>query len=212
MVVGTFGESAWRDLAYSRAIPSVPEGVPVVHRHANTLAQARNEGLALVDTEFVLFLDADDALADGYCEAMSQAPADVRVPMLRFIQGRRERLWQPRVFAHDHDCVSECITSGAGNWCPAGTVARTELVREVGGWREYPVFEDFDLWMRVLLTGATIELVRDAIYQAWARPDSRNRAPAQEFKNRIHNEIVTTNLAEWGQRVRREGPLGHLVA
>lgn len=194
--VGTFGGSEWIALA-ERAIASAKaEGVPVIHRHGETLAQARNEALALVTSDHVLFLDADDELSPGYAEAMARGTADVRVPMLRFIRGNRPRLWQPRVANHQHDCVAECITSGEGNWVPAGTVWRTEQVHEVGAWREFEVYEDFDLAMRVLLAGASIELIRDAYYVAHVRPDSRNRAPSIEFRNRIHHEIVAANLPE----------------
>lgn len=194
--VGTFGGSEWIALAERAVASAKAEGVPVIHRHGETLAQARNEALALVQTDHVLFLDADDELSPGYVEAVARGTADVRVPMLRFIRGNRPRLWQPRVANHQHDCVAGCITSGEGNWVPAGTVWRTEQVRGAGGWREFEVYEDFDLAMRVLLGGASIELIRDAYYVARVRPDSRNRAPSIEFRNRIHHEIVAANLPD----------------
>lgn len=196
VALGTYGDSSWIDLAQRAIASAQAEDVPVIHRHGQTLAQARNEALALAQTDHVCFLDADDELTEGYVAAMGRATADVRVPMLRFIRGRRASLWQPRVHAHNHDCVAECITSGQGNWVPAGTVWRTEQVRAVGGWGDWPIYEDFDLAMRVLLAGASIELVPDAIYQAHVRPDSRNRAPAQEFRTRIHHEIVAANLPQ----------------
>lgn len=190
--VGTFGKPTWRRLARERAIPSAQ--APVIHCHADTLSEARNAALEQVETEWVCFLDADDELTPGYFQAMEKGTADVRAPMLRFMP--RNKLWQPRVFNHHHDCLAECITSGEGNWIPAGTVWRTDLVKEVGGWKGWPIYEDFDLAMRVLLKGATAELIPDAVYQAWVRPDSRNRAPAQQFKNRIHREIVASNLPD----------------
>lgn len=193
VVVSTFGDLAWRELAESRAVPSALDQAPVIRVHGETLHGARNDGLAKVETDAVLFLDADDALDEGFVEAMSHGTADLRCPMLHFVKGGHERPWQPRVHGHEHDCVAECIASGAGNWMPAGTVMRTELVREVGGWREWAVYEDFDLAMRLLLASASIELVREARYRAWVNPQSRNRAPSMTVKNATHRAIVEAN-------------------
>lgn len=195
VAVATYGGSEWYDLAHSRAIPSAQDQARVVYAHADTLHDARNAALASVRTGWVIHLDADDELSPGYIDAMSRGTADVRGPMAQFVQdGRRRRMWQPRVHNHDHDCVAECITSGAGNWLLIGAAVRTELVRRVGGWRDWPCYEDFDLWMRVLLTGASVELVREAIYIAHVNPNSRNRGPAIAHKNRVHHDIVESVL------------------
>src|SRR5436190_22016125 len=86
VVIGTFGSEAWCELARVRAIPSAEaQGVEVVHIHGATLAAARNAGLELVESEWVVHLDADDELAPGYVEAMLAGSADVRSPMLRQI-------------------------------------------------------------------------------------------------------------------------------
>jgi hypothetical protein len=47
-----------------------------------------------------------------------------------------------------------------GNWLVIGCVARTDLLREVGGFRDFPVYEDWDLWLRCWLAGATFERSR----------------------------------------------------
>lgn len=194
VVVGTFGDPAWRDLAYSRAIPSVPENVPVIHRHGSTLAQARNEGLALVTTEWVIFLDADDELEPGYIEAMERGTADVRGPLARYIRGAQQKLWQPRVAGHQHDCTAECLPDG--NWLLVGATVRTELLRRAGGWRDYPWSEDWSTWIRCWKAGATFELIRDAIYRAHVRLDSRNRGATQEARLAAHQEIHRAEFPE----------------
>jgi glycosyltransferase involved in cell wall biosynthesis len=193
--VGTFGSAEWVALAHERAIPSAEaQGVPVIHRHAATLAEARNAALHFVKTEWVVFLDADDELDEGYLNALSQGTADVRGPIAHYLRGSRERAWQPRVFGHTHDCTAECITSGEGNWLLIVASVRTALAREAGGWKVLPVYEDFDFWMRVLLLGASAELIPDAIYRAHARADSRNRGTPVEERNRTHHAIVAANL------------------
>jgi glycosyltransferase involved in cell wall biosynthesis len=196
VVVASFGNQEWMDLASTRAVPSAAaEGVPVVYVHGFSLHGARNEGLEPVRTEYVIFLDADDELEPGYVEAMAAGSCDLRAPAVRYVRnGRGQAPYVPRVASHHHDCTAECVTSGAGNWMVVGTCARTELVREAGGWREWDCYEDFDLWMRVLLLGATVEAIPSAIYRAHWRVDSRNRAPAMVDKNRVHHAIVAANL------------------
>lgn len=197
VVVATFGDQCWVDLAEKRAVPSAEAlGVPVVHVHAATLHDARNLGLARVGTEWVCHLDADDELEPGYVDAMSRGSADVRAPSVHYVyaQGVPTRPYVPKVAGHSHDCTADCLPEG--NWLVVGSVARTELLRDVGGWRDWPCYEDWDLWLRCYLAGVSIEPVPDAVYRAHARADSRNRGPSQAFKNRVHQQIHAANFPE----------------
>lgn len=197
IVVATYGDREWIDLACSRAIPSaIAQGCPVIYVHGLTLHDARNAGLAQVETDHTVFLDGDDELEDGYLQAMESGTADLRAPAVRYTTGGRSRApFVPRVAGHTHDCTADCVTSGAGNWLVVGTCAPTTLLRDVGGWREWDCYEDFDLWMRALLHGATVEAIPTAIYRAHVRRDSRNRVRAITDKNRVHHAIVAANLA-----------------
>lgn len=192
VVVATYGDQHWIELA-QRAAASAQHQAHVIQVHGADLASARNGGLTEVRSEWVVFLDADDELEDGYIDALSTGTADLRAPAVRYVRGSRAHApYVPRVVGHKHDCSAECLPEG--NWCVVGTAMRTELVRAVGGWRDFPVYEDWDLILRLHLAGATIEAIPHAIYRAHVRPDSRNRAPDMEFKNRIHREIVAANL------------------
>lgn len=193
VVVGTFGDSEWEDLARSRAIPSVSG--PVIHCHGDTLAKARNQGLEQVETEHVVFLDADDELSSGYMEAMAAGRADLRAPSVQYIRGRNTRPPHlPRVAGHRHQCSGDCLPDG--NWMVIGTCANADLIREVGGFREFEWSEDWDLWLRCYLAGATIEAIPDAVYRAHVRSDSRNRAPSRDFRNEVHWQIHRANFPE----------------
>lgn len=193
VAVATFGHDRWRQLAAARAIPSaVALDLPVVHAHAATLHEARNAALAHVATEWVVHLDADDELEPGYLAAMAAGTADVRVPSVRYVHdghSRAEAL--PRVAGHTHDCVASCLAYG--NWLVIGTAARTELLRKVGGWRDWPVYEDWDLWIRCWQAGSTIEAMPEAVYRAHVRPDSRNRGANRATKLEAHREIARAN-------------------
>ena len=184
------------DLAAQRAVPSAKRlGVRVLHSHAETLHDARNAGLADVDTEWVCHVDADDELEAGYFDVMGQANADLRAPSVRYI--RRGRSFSapqmPKVSGHVHDCEAACLRDG--NWLLIGTVVRTDLLRRAGGWWDYPWSEDWSVWLRCFLLGATVEAVPQAVYRAHVRPGSRNRAPDRAFKVATHHRIVADATA-----------------
>lgn len=194
VVVGTFGDESWRDLAQERAVPSARAlGVPTIHVHADTLHEARNTGLGMVGTEWVCHLDADDQLESGYFMAMRDATADVRAPSVRYVEPihPHPQPRMPRVAGHTHACEGACLT--AGNWLVIGSVARTELLHDVGGWRDFDWSEDWDMWLRCWLAGATFEAVPAAVYRAHVRPDSRNRAPDRAAKIAAHHAIAAAN-------------------
>lgn len=192
--IATFGDETWAGLAHERAIPSAAAlGVPVVHVHAATLHDARNAAVARVETEFVVHLDADDELDPGYLQAMATGTADLRAPAVSYIRGGRARgAYVPRVAGHEHDCSADCLRDG--NWLVVGTMVRAAMVRAVGGWRDFAVYEDWDLWLRCWLAGASVEAIPAAVYRAHVRRDSRNRAPAHALKEATHRAIVRANL------------------
>lgn len=194
IAVATFGRSSWIDLARERAIPSAERfGVPVVHVHATSLHEARNLAVDQVETEWVIHLDADDELDDGYIDAMASGSADLRAPAVRYMQGRiPDPLRIPKVAGHQHDCTADCLPQG--NWLVIGTAVRTDLVRQVGGWRDFEWSEDWDLWLRCWRAGATVEAVPGAIYRAHVRQDSRNRGASREVRNACHRAIYEANF------------------
>lgn len=193
VVVGTYGDHKWQELAKERAVPSAcAEDVPVIGVHDDTLHDARNTGLRMVDTRFVCFLDADDELEPGFFDHIDQAGSDLRVPSVRYVENdpyAAPRM--PRVSNHTHHCAAECLIEG--NWLVIGTVAPTDLLRKVGGFRDFPMYEDWDLWVRCWRAGATIGAVPAAVYRAHVRRDSRNRQPKRIDRLAAHRAIAEAN-------------------
>lgn len=197
VVVATHGDQSWISLG-DQAAASVPEGIPVVrvHEPAGTVATARNNGLKQVHTEFVCFLDGDDELHPDYFTHMSAATADVRAPAVTYARGnhtttpRVPKVWHcERRNLHDGPCTGRCLRQG--NWLVIGAVTRTNLIRNVGGFQEWPVYEDWDLWLRLHLNGATFEAIPQAIYIAHqGRTDHRNQSLPGRERDRIHRDII----------------------
>ena len=194
VIVGTFGDSSWEHLARSRAIPSIDGQAPYIHCHRDTLAEARNAALEMVATEYVIHLDADDQLTSGYVDAMLTGTADVRAGSMEQVRGRRIRHFMPKVWGHEHDCEPDCLR--VGNYIHIGALARTSLLRGVGGWREFGWSEDWDLWLRCRRAGASIESIPEAIYRAHYSATSRNHAPSAAEKAHWHKEIYEANFPD----------------
>lgn len=197
IVIATFGSFKWQLQAQERAIPNAWSfGVPYYYVHGNKLHEARNEGLSKVETEYVCFLDADDTLAPDYFEQMSKVDGDLRPPSVHHVYERMT--FMPQVVGqrgvHQHVCKGDCLTDG--NWMVVGTVARTELVKKVGGWKEWDNWEDWELWLRCYLAGATVTPVPKAVYNAHSTAQGRNKAKTHEENMRIYHAIRRANGLE----------------
>lgn len=193
VIVATFGGPEWLDFA-DRAAASAEPQAPVIRVHAGSLQEARNQGLARARTEWVIHLDGDDELEPGYIDAMAarEHEGDLLAPMVRYVRGERPRAAGfPRVAGHEHDCTADCLP--AGNWLVIGTAVRAGLAREAGGWRDWPVYEDWCMWQRCWMLGGRVARVPDAVYRAHVRPGSRNRGMPIHERNQWHHRIVEAN-------------------
>jgi len=179
--IGTFGHDDWRKLALDRAAMSSER--KVMHVHDENLMVARNRAAEKAQSEWLCFLDADDELAPGYFDAMEQGTADLRGPAVQYVVNgnpRAVKVWPERDLR-------------SGNHLVIGTLIRKAMFDQVGGFRDYPLYEDWDLWLRCHLAGASSEVIRDAIYIAHVRKDSRNRAPDRATRLHWHKQIAKDN-------------------
>lgn len=194
VIIGTFGDPAWEELAWSRAFPSVPADHETIVVHAETLAEARNRGAVQSMNPWLCFLDADDELTQGYLDAMSAAirlaadedPLQVEMgdrlftPAIEYVGagGRPESpMFHPQVPIED------------GNWLVIGTVVNRRLFTHVGGFEEWPMYEDWALYARMQKAGATVVKVPDAIYRAHRNPRGRNHEGGTTRARATHDLI-----------------------
>jgi hypothetical protein len=178
IIVATFG-AGWAGMGFERAIPSAMEqGCQVVIEHGPSLADARNHAGWSATGEWLVFLDADDWLDDGYAASILDGVADLRVsPLIEHVDNttRRIRLSRRHI---------ETL-----NPCHVGTAIRREMFCDLGGFPVFPAWEDWALFLRAYRLGATIEhLPADRpAYNALARQGSMNR---REFdREALHAEI-----------------------
>jgi glycosyltransferase involved in cell wall biosynthesis len=123
-------------------------------RHRLGAAAARNRALEDVDTEWVAFLDDDDEFKPNHLKACARlaalSGADLVYP------------W----FDTDDDPIGmfgvpfSATFLRQRNYIPVTVLARTDLVRRVGGFQDHPDIngdpcEDWGLWLALLDAGAT---------------------------------------------------------
>lgn len=188
MIVATFGASKWAQLARSVAVPSAEAARPaeLIVEHGETLHQARNAAAARVSAEWLCFLDADDELEPGYLSAMSEASADLRAPALRLVVAGEPDL-------DPLDLSGREILHGL-NPCAIGTLIRRTMFDDVGGFWPERAWEDWSLFRRAVLAGATLEHVPAAVYRSNISPDGRNSTV--DRPQQLRREIVSSH-ARW---------------
>lgn len=183
VIVATYGDERWADLAHERAAPSAErQGCEVVLHHGPSLHEARNMGASLATGDRLIFLDADDELEPGCVDALlhNAQPDELRAPAVRYV-GAGAPLDNPPVAFDDRDIRRL-------NPCVIGTAVDRDLFCDVGGFHDWPVYEDWELWLRCVKAGAEIVHVPDAVYRAHVNPDGRN-APARAVAERTYRKI-----------------------
>lgn len=161
VIVATYGTDEWAVLGESTA-----EAHGAIHVHGPTLATARNQAAERAATDWLVYLDADDSLADGYLDAMALAYGDLRAPVLE-LHYPDDRVVRPDLTGRDIERTNPCCI---------GTAIRRTLLLDCGGFWEEPAWEDYSLFRRAWLLGATITHVPGAVYRATVRPGSRNNS------------------------------------
>lgn len=195
VVVATFGDPSWAELAAERAIPSAEASAPaeLVVVHGATLAEARNAGAARSISEWLCFLDADDEIEAGYLEAMAAASGDLRAPSVRYVTAGEIEPDPISLAGRNISTVNPCVI---------GTLLRRELFDAAGGFWTEPAWEDWSLFRRCWLLGAKLEHVTAAVYRVNVNPAGRNSSlPTQAERNRLHRKILLSH-AEWKRKQR----------
>jgi hypothetical protein len=124
---------------------------------------ARNCGLDRCTSEWVAFLDDDDAWLPWHLRGILSAIASARDPSAVVLayapcvvtDGRRNA--RNLIPLPDADTLSRVLLGGNRLPTPSCVVVRTAAVREVGGFdRELSVSADWDLWVRVTKLGDSV--------------------------------------------------------
>jgi glycosyltransferase involved in cell wall biosynthesis len=161
-------------------------------------ARARNEGLQLVVTEMVSFVDSDDLIVPGglalLAQALQMAPA---APFAygRALAMRREAAgWAPQgvIAPTERERHAGLGALYARNWIPSsGVLIRTDSMRAVGGYDTTMTFsEDHDLWLRLSGEGPPAAVDEVVVIYRMHAENRTNKASAK-----VSNAMITGRMS-----------------
>jgi len=193
VVVGTFGSKEWSDRGRATEQTLKDQTAPCrsVHSHCNmdSLMEARNGGARyLIDTfdvEWLCFLDADDLLDPLYVEKMQEKIKSLDNGDF-LIQPSSALVVEGVQVEEAHLIPRQEILSQ--NWMVIGTLVKASTFTKVGGFADWPIYEDWDLWIRCHRAGAGFATQPEAVYLITRSENSRN-SQDRDIQVKYFNEI-----------------------
>jgi glycosyltransferase involved in cell wall biosynthesis len=176
-------------------LPELPAGVEQIRQQNQGVARARNTGLALVETPYVLVLDADDRLAPGALARLRE-PLEAD-PDLGFAYGRMRFFgdWEGELAFPPYDPYELLYRHTIG----LSALARREVFVETGGFDpSFQQLEDWELWVHALARGwrgrqvdeVTVEYRRHEASKHWR--DRRSYRQAFRRLRAKHLELYSS--------------------
>jgi hypothetical protein len=169
VIIPVYGDlEKWTPLsirAFQSANNQTVKADRVIISTGTNITECRNIGL-YEQSEFLIFLDADDILQPTYIEEMLKGNGDIRVPSVhRYYENglidTDQKWYQPKPLM-------------TGNYIVVSAMVRTSLFKQLNGFNDYESLEDWDLWLRAEELGAKFEKCPNAILNVSKRPQSRN--------------------------------------
>ena len=171
----------------------------VVQVEHGGVARARNHGVSLTRSDYIVLLDADDVLDERYLERLA-APLD-HDPSLGFVS-----------------CPTQAFEGADYRWTPPSTDAVGTLTRgsvhvssmfrralwtAVGGFDvDLPAYEDLDFWLTAIERGFRGQIVDDTVLFYRVRADSRYR---NAISPAVYREAMTRILGRHADLLRGRG-------
>ena len=166
--VGRNGNREWLQQAV-RSLGPIPH---IIVENDGEVGEARNAGMREATTEYVMLMDADDVAHRNMVDELYRAiwDVDVTYPQMLLMS---EDLSEPVGL---HEALPFCpMRLEQGNFVPGCALVRREKALEVGGFRNLPLLEDWDLWLRMSRAGARFKPVPDARLYYRQVEGSRNK-------------------------------------
>lgn len=180
VVICTYGDPVFWIPKSQRALSSVvtqsrpPDQIILYHLNNGTLAEVRNHAVSKVLTDYVIMLDGDDELEQDYVKSMLESTGDIRYPMVRYVTDGDPVIPEPV------ELIRKPLK--LGNYMVIGSMIKTSDFKRVGGFHpQFPAYEDWHLFCKLVLHGATTSLCRNAVYRVHHNKSGRNQVSNPSF-------------------------------
>lgn len=149
------------------------------------VAKARHEAVRMSSGELILFVDGDDVLSPDYLEKMVRVlmkGGDIAYPDLFLWAGKDNRL-----VITPKKITPEWVRDLKKVVIPVTSLMSRKMYDKLGGFREFPILEDLDFFIRAMCNGYTFKKAETLL---WYRryPGTRNETDLAHRK-KILDEI-----------------------
>lgn len=163
------------------------------------VAKARDIGVKMSTGRLLLFVDADDKLAPDFIEQCGRVinKADIAYPnVLKF--GAIE---QPKLVDAPEEITAEYIV-GKSCGLVVTSMMHKHVYKKLNGFRDLPVYEDWDFWVRAVFNGYIFARANTLLYYR-QNLQSRNHLSLEE-KTNTHRDITAPYKLVGGKLVEKE--------
>ncbi len=165
-------------------LSEIEKNVQVVRLKENGgVSIARNEGVKLAKSEYILCLDADDTIEPTYLEKAKNifdASDDVGlVGCWSQYFGDNDWLWKPK----DKMDIVDALTASPVH---TATCFRKNLHDAGGGYdANLRGYEDWDHWLRIMEQGCVVRIIPEALFNYYVRPGSKVKTSNKNSKELV---------------------------
>lgn len=161
--------------------------VKVVSQVNKGLASARNTGIMNTDTDYILFLDADDILIDGAVEKIIEAIEANSYPDVLAPSFKAFGVQNGEVILMENPTIEDFKSGNRLGYCAA--IKRSVLL-ECGGYSPRMIhgYEDYHLWFDLLSRGKKIKNLPDILWLYRTKEQSMIHE-AQKHHDELMNQI-----------------------
>lgn len=189
--------------------PTMHDGTHTVFRQENRgVAESRDEGVRISRGEWILFLDADDMLAENFIEECLRLKdkADIIYPNVLLWSWWGKKSPRPNMmwYASGRKITRQQMLEQNG--IVVSSLMKKTTYQKLGGFDpSLPVFEDWDFWIRALDAGYTFR--RANTYLKYRqRTNSRNRQ-----NDRVRAYTLSQVRAKYGGYLEKTPPINATI-
>ncbi len=128
------------------------------------VAKARNIGVSQATGDVILPLDADDVLYSSYLKKTTPLMVDGVAVVSTDMQ----------YFGMINTVIYSEVSTPNFNGLPNTSLIRTRVFRELGGYDSAIVYEDWDLWLRIIKFGWSISILHEPLFLYRVGLNARN--------------------------------------
>lgn len=139
-------------------------GIRVIMGYGRGVAHARNLGANYAIGDVILPLDADDTIEPTYLEKT--------IPLM--VGGIAVVSTGMKRFGDIDDEIRPRVSTRLSNNLPITSLIRRDVFYEIDGYDPEMVYEDWDLWLRILERGWGIATLNYMLFNHRVRPGTRN--------------------------------------